>query len=176
MNKLLKIEDVRDDHLKFNVFILSGYRWRLKPWPCFWSIFQLHNETGAKQVMISDRMSTKKSKFLAGNIWLHLMPLLFFLNASFEPWEGAPWYFASAVVPCALCLVCSVVYHTFMASSSKDSYKLLLFIDYLSVFNTMIWPEAMVIGWSFACNSFLRTSSFLGVCVLILKVLSICPG
>ena len=101
----------------------------------------------------------------AGNIWLHLAPLIFFLYQSLNPWDEAPWYFACAVIPCSVGLVCSVRYHTFMAGSSKSSYQQLLFVDYLSVFNTMIWPEAMVIGWSFACHDTIRQTALAG-CLL----------
>ena len=91
------------------------------------------------------------------------MPLFFFMHSSLRPWEGAPWYFVSATVPSAVCLICSVIYHTFMAgSSSKESYRRLLFVDYLSVFNTMVWPEAMVIGWSFVCHPILQYAALSG--------------
>jgi len=39
-----------------------------------------------------------------------------------------------------------------MSTSDKKFYDKLLFIDYMSVFNTMIWPEVMVIGWTFSCD------------------------
>jgi hypothetical protein len=42
---MLKIDEV-DEHLRFNAFVLSGYRSRLKHNQCLLSIFQLHNETG----------------------------------------------------------------------------------------------------------------------------------
>jgi hypothetical protein len=158
--QLRKINEV-DDYLRFNAFVLSGYRSRLRPNQCVMSIFQLHNETGLDIVQI---LSFRVVTCVSGNIWFHLLPLFFFLYSSLRPWEGAPWYFVSATVPSALCLICSIIYHTFMAGcSSKESYNRLLFVDYLSVFNTMVWPETMVIGWSFACHPTLHNAALTGI-------------
>ena len=55
----------------------------------------------------------------AGNIWIHLTPALFIiaalLSGTVRAWPKAQLAFWEAVIPTYLCLMGSVVYHTFMA-------------------------------------------------------------
>ncbi|KAJ1494637.1 hypothetical protein T484DRAFT_1926888 [Baffinella frigidus] len=143
------IEDV-PSQLAFNKFVLKGYRMKLTPAQCLWSMFRLHNETI--------------------NIWSHTLPILYFVWIFMTDgvWQEAPFSFAIAVLPACLCMLCSNLYHIFMPLNDPETYRRLLFVDYLSVFNVMIWPEVLVIEWSFRCdeatmNRALGTAFYVGV-------------
>ena len=51
-----------------------------------------------------------------------------------------------------ICLLCSNAYHTFMPLPSSRTYRSLLLVDYLSVFNVMIWPTFNLINYSLVCH------------------------
>lgn len=51
-----------------------------------------------------------------------------------------------------ICLLCSNAYHTFMPLPSARTYRSLLLVDYLSVFNVMIWPTFNLINYSLVCH------------------------
>lgn len=72
------IEDV-PSQLAFNKFVLKGYRMKLTPAQCLWSMFRLHNETI--------------------NIWSHTLPILYFVWIFMTDgvWQEAPFSFAIAV-------------------------------------------------------------------------------
>ena len=60
---------------------------------------------------------------LAGNIWIHLIPLLVIVGGiatSWLPvWPGRPWEFFQNIAPIAVCYAGSVTYHTMMAHHEK---------------------------------------------------------
>ncbi|EKX48512.1 hypothetical protein GUITHDRAFT_105658 [Guillardia theta CCMP2712] len=144
-----------DPHLAFNKYILHGYRHKLTPMQCILSVFQIHNETG--------------------NIWTHMLPIAFFVShlVLHGPWQHAPLFYLAATVPCVLCLTCSSIYHTFMPlSSGEKTYSTLLFIDYLSVFNVMVWPEVVSIYWSFYCDPSVKLFMF----VVYFSITVLCLG
>ena len=59
----------------------------------------------------------------AGNIWIHLIPLLVIVGGiatSWLPvWPGRPWEFFQNIAPIAVCYAGSVTYHTMMAHHEK---------------------------------------------------------
>mmetsp|Transcript_11162 Transcript_11162/g.27380 ORF Transcript_11162/g.27380 Transcript_11162/m.27380 type:complete len:307 (-) Transcript_11162:1538-2458(-) len=124
--------------LAFNPYILGGYRSDLTVGQCVRSIFMLHNETG--------------------NIWTHLLPIFNLVSLYVKPgiWPDAPFTFLAATLPSIICLVCSIIYHSFMPLPSHKTYDRLLLVDYLSVFNVMLWPTAFLINGSFHCQETAR--------------------
>jgi len=116
-------------HLRFNKFVLSGYR----PFPmtaigCVRSMFQLHNETG--------------------NIYSHLVPLVVALGACADPWSTDSWVYHTQMALICGVLSCSVVYHTFMPARSEFTYSVLLMIDYCGIFLLLtVIPLIVVIPW-----------------------------
>ena len=69
-----------------------------------------------------------------------------------------------------VCL-CSMTYHTMMPLPSQGSYNMLLLVDYLSVFNVMVWPAASIIHFSFLCRPNLSTWTFYAYYVLAAAML-----
>jgi hypothetical protein len=87
-----------------------------------------------------------------------MLPIFYFTSLYVKPgiWSDAPWTFLGATLPSIICLLCSNAYHTMMPLPSQQVYNRLLFIDYLSVFNVMIWPTAILINGSFPCFGDIR--------------------
>lgn len=75
---LHRIEEV-PPHLAFNKFVHTGYRMKLTPSQCAWSVLRLHNETI--------------------NIWSHTLPILYFIYVFLRDgvWEDATGSYAVAV-------------------------------------------------------------------------------
>jgi predicted membrane channel-forming protein YqfA (hemolysin III family) len=138
-------------HLAFNKYVHHGYRMALTPGQCLRSMLQLHNETG--------------------NIWSHFSVIFFFLFRTMHGghWPGAPVFYYSAVIPCSLCLLCSSIYHTFMPLPyGVVFYRRLLLVDYLSVFNTMLWPQMYAIHYSLMCFPDMRQAAMIAYYVISL--------
>ena len=129
-------------HLAFNKYVKTGYRMALTPAQCLRSVLQIHNETG--------------------NIWSHFSVIFFFIfrTLSGGHWAGAPVFYYAAVIPCSLCLLCSSIYHTFMPLPyGVLFYRRLLLVDYMSVFNTMLWPQMYAIHYSLMCFPEMRRTA-----------------
>ena len=166
--------------LQFNRYVRSGYRAGMSPRQCLCSMFQYHNETGARcrvtatgaaytanlnlgeasrplvlycrraqcTMPVSGPVQHRDSALRkltgrhlyssltpmyapAGNIWIHLLPLLAIVGGiatSWLPvWPGRPWEFFQNIAPIAICYLGSVTYHTMMAYHQK--YKTWITLD-----------------------------------------------
>jgi hypothetical protein len=110
---------------------------------------------------------------MAGNIWTHMLPILYMTSLYASPgiWNDAPWTFVGATLPSIVCLVCSNAYHTMMPLPSQKVYDTLLLVDYLSVFNVMVWPTAILINGSFPCFESARMALLVAYFVFALAML-----
>lgn len=100
----------------------------------------------------------------AGNIHAHLMPavlltcLLF--SGALHPWPGAQLAFLDTVIPCLLCLLGSVCYHTMMANHWNYHRYLLIDVGLACFLNSC---DIMLVDLAACCSRSLirkRTSPF----------------
>ncbi len=112
-------------------------------------------------------------KKMAGNIWTHMLPIFYMTSLYASPgiWKDAPWTFLGSTLPSIICLICSNVYHTMMPLPSQKIYDTLLLVDYLSVFNVMVWPTAILINGSFPCFESARMTLLVAYFVFALGML-----
>lgn len=156
--RLLPIHAV-PPYLRFNKYILGGYRRLLTPAQCLGSLCWVHNESG--------------------NAYTHLVPVVAMSAALLvmpAPLTAQPPF--GALVPLTLAtgvatLSGSVVYHTFMAScASPVAYDNLLFFDVLGVWFIMATALFAVTFGAFPCAPPLLLLSWFGVpCALSLVLL-----
>lgn len=155
---LMSIEKM-PEHLKYNLFVLSGYR----PFPlsaqcCLKSTLFVHNETG--------------------NILTHVVPLpAIIVVASVWGWGTALADVAScvAVVGLLCAIFCnSVLYHLFIPHHSAAAYYTWLAVDYAPIFLLMaICPPLTVIRYGLVCHPDAALYCQVGYCALCLIALVI---
>lgn len=123
--------------LQFNRFIRSGYRVNYTYCECCKSIFAVHNESG--------------------NIWSHILPLavgLILVGSGWLPyWEAARREFAWSVMSILLCLLGSVLYHTFLGHHVHSRNWLV--VDVCGIYTVLMGSQWACILNGFPCNPWL---------------------
>uniref|UniRef100_S4RDX5 Progestin and adipoQ receptor family member IVb n=1 Tax=Petromyzon marinus TaxID=7757 RepID=S4RDX5_PETMA len=143
-------------HLRFNKFVLAGYRPVSTGSDCLHSLFYLHNESG--------------------NIYSHGLPLLWFLLVlpPSLPWGRlhTPWLAAAHCLACACPPLGSVFYHLFMNHTGGPAvYRRLLCLDMCGICAITSLGALSIIYCSFLCRPVLQTLGMLGYSVLSLIAL-----
>lgn len=123
--------------VQFNRFIRSGYRANYTYCQCCKSVLALHNESG--------------------NIWSHMLPLacwLFVLACSWlPPLEAGRGELLCSAGSISVCLVGSVLYHTFLGHHSHC--RKWLTVDVCGVYTVLMGSQWVCILHGFPCNPFL---------------------
>lgn len=116
--------------LRFNQYILSGYRAGYDYRTAVLSLFQLHNETG--------------------NIWSHLLPAVFFFCAIWMPSDCQGWMHKLHEISVVTCLLASVAYHTCLACHHHYCYWIK--IDVCGVYGLLLGSQMHVFSFAFQCH------------------------
>ncbi|CAB4390142.1 unnamed protein product [Rhizophagus irregularis] len=138
--RLLHFEELPKEWQE-NPYIRSGYRFLSTKKQCLQSIFWLHNETC--------------------NIWTHLLGFVFFLclgvYSILTHLENATMFdklfFAIFFTAAAKCLVCSVMYHTFIHCAHIPVMKCAATFDYIGI-SLLITASILITEYySFYCST-----------------------
>ncbi|CAM9948916.1 unnamed protein product [Lampetra fluviatilis] len=143
-------------HLRFNKYVLAGYRPVSTGSGCLHSLLYLHNESG--------------------NIYSHGLPLLWFLLVlpPSLPWGRlhTPWLAAAHCLACACPPLGSVFYHLFMNHTGGPAvYRRLLCLDMCGICAITSLGALSIIYCSFLCRPVLQTLGMLGYSALSLIAL-----
>jgi len=140
---LLKYDEA-PEYLKTNPYIRTGYRASQSWSQCLLSVLTLHNETL--------------------NIWTHLLGFLFFVTILLWDWFALPskvtWQdFAVilTIITCyQLCMIMSVVFHTF-TSHSQEASEFCLMMDLAGIGASITASYISGIYYAFWCSPSLCT-------------------
>lgn len=127
-----------------NPYIRSGYRFLATKKQCLQSIFWLHNETC--------------------NIWTHLLGFVFFLGLGIYSFmthlENATIFdkliFVIFFIAAAKCLVCSVLYHTFIHCAHIPVMQCAATFDYIGISFLIIASIIITEYYGLYCSPFER--------------------
>eukprot|EP00667_Euglena_gracilis_P015486 EG_transcript_16108 len=121
--------------LRFNPYILGGYRPPLSVWQGTLSLFQLHNESG--------------------NVWSHLLPgLLFTFLAVHHCRVGSSLWpaISSGCAALAIAMWCSVAYHLYMpCCRSHAAYCVLLKLDVVAIILALAVSQFVTLAYGYPC-------------------------